>query len=854
MLTLQDCWAKTMPFQSVPTHAKVSGIVAKCIYRRYLSEGDRMLLRKWLHRTDEQVASFIAYLVSLHDIGKVEALFQEKTPEQAERLKRCGMYVDRRNHENVRHERTSNIIMQNIWHSQAQERRAVKTFAEILGAHHQGKCGKEGSPDRDGWREFQGELEFQMRNLFLGETLEIPAVEKGLGAKIQALLLGITILSDWIASGTAFSDAESWILAEHAEKTIAEKAEAFLQESQLGPIPTAWPSTFCGVWPNIPKAGMRPLQAEMERVFHEHKGRYRVILVEAPMGEGKTEAGLYAAVQMMKQWRKDGFYVALPTAATSNQMVGRMRALLQENGVDSAVRLLHSMAWLTDTQITEQMYSEEEQNEIHGWLAPVRRGLLGQYAVGTVDQAMLAATTAKYGVLRLLGLSNKVLVVDEIHSYDVYMMEIIVRLLEWCKALEIPVVMLSATLPPALKGKLLRPYTEQLVPQSYPAITAVTEDGQPIVYPIQRTVKTQTVAVKLVPYLHDPEKIAKLAVEQVEHGGCICVLMNTVKDAQAVYRAIKQQYCGDLMLFHAQFPAKRRTELENLCIKKFGKDKSFRPEQAILVTTQVVEQSLDVDFDGMITAVAPIDLLIQRMGRIFRHEETPRPKELAQPVQWVLVPDAGLEFGANEAIYPSCLLRQTVHLLEQRQTVQIPEDLAELVAKGYDMEATPKEEQEKWLEWEIENGINAGISSLYTLNAPDKSFIPCKSPETMFQDDEQASFLSVKTRLGEPTVRIALLEPALFARVKQCTRKINGTEVAKVAEHELARLVMEQSVSIREKKIQKLKEKSHYCPIKGAILLAGVEIYPAENGVFQCSGESIQFDPELGVIIKEAEA
>lgn len=853
MLTLQDCWAKTTPFQSVLTHAKVSGIVAKCIYRRYISEGDRMLLRKWLHRTDEQVASFIAYLVSLHDIGKIEALFQEKSPEQAIRLKNCNMYVDKRNYENVRHERTSNLIMRNMWLAQAQERRAVKTFAEILGAHHQGKCGKEGSPNRDGWRTLQGELEGQMRNLFLGETLEIPAVEKGLEAKIQALLLGITILSDWIASGKAFADAETWVSTEHAEKTIVEKTEAFLQESQLAPCPEIWASTFCGVWSDIPQVGMRPLQAEMERVFHEHKGRYRVILVEAPMGEGKTEAGLYAAVQMMKEWRKDGFYVALPTAATSNQMVERVRALLQKNSIDSAVRLLHSMAWLSDTESIERIDSEEEQDEIHSWLAPVRRGLLGQYAVGTVDQAMLAATTAKYGVLRLLGLSNKVLVIDEIHSYDVYMMEIIVRLLEWCKALEIPVVMLSATLPPELKEKLLRPYTDQSVPQSYPAITAVTEDGQPKVYPIRRTVKTQTVVVKLVPCLHDPERIAKLAVEQVEHGGCICVLMNTVKDAQAVYQEIKRQYCGDLMLFHAQFPAKRRTELEKRCIKKFGKDKSFRPKQAILVATQVVEQSLDVDFDGMITAVAPIDLLIQRMGRIFRHEETPRPKELAQPVQWVLVPDIGQELGINEKIYPPCLLKQSIYLLEQRQMVRIPEDLAELVAKGYDMEAAPKEVQKKWLEWEIENGINAGTSSLYTLNAPDKSFIPCKSPETMFQDDEQASFLTVKTRLGEPTVRIALLEPELFARVKQCSQIINGTEVAKVAEHDLARLVMEQSVSIRAKIVRSWNEKPRYCPIKGAILLAGVEIYPAEDGVFQCSGGSIRFDPELGVIIKEAE-
>ena len=851
MLTLQECWAKTEPFQSVPTHAMVSGFVSKTVYRHYLSAGDRTMLRNWLHRTDEQVASFIAYLVSLHDIGKLEPLFQEKSPDRLEQLKQCGMYVYTFDGEKVRHEQTSSKIMQRIWHDQEQDRRATKTFSEILGAHHQGKCGKEGRLDFPAWQALQGELEEQMRKHFLRDETQIPVVEKAEVAKIQALLLGITILSDWIASSAAFADAETWVSEDGAERRIEDTAKAFLKKSQLEPISTAWASAFCGVWPNIPQKGMRPLQTEVERIFQKNQERYQVILIEAPMGEGKTEAGLYAAVQMMKQWEKNGFYVALPTAATSNQMVVRMRALLQNNGIDSSVRLLHSMAWLSDAK---EIGTAEDQDEIHRWLAPVRRGLLGQYAVGTIDQAMMAAATAKYGVLRLLGLSNKALVIDEIHSYDVYMMEIIVRLLEWCKALEIPVVMLSATLPPALKKKLLQAYTDELFSQSYPAITAIPENRKPEVYPVVRSVKCQTVSVKLVPFLNNPVKIAELAVKQVAHGGCICVLMNTVRDAQKVYQAIKDRFEGDLMLFHAQFPAKQRTDLENLCIKKFGKDKSSRPKCAILVATQVVEQSLDVDFDGMITAVAPIDLLIQRMGRIFRHEDTPRPKEISAPVQWVLVPDAEQDFGINEIIYPPCLLRQAVHLLERNPIIRIPEDLADLVADGYDMDAAPEEERNQWLEKMIDDGVKAEASTMYQLSAPDKAFTPCSKPGNLFQDDEGKSYLSVKTRLGEPTVRIALLEAELYTKVKQYVHNINGVMVAKVAEHALARLVMEQSVSVREKKIRSFNEKSHYCPIKGAILLAGLEIYPAEKGVFRYSGGSIQFDPELGVIIKEAES
>lgn len=849
MLKLKDCWAKTEPFQSIPTHAMISGQVAQILYSHFLSHSEQELLRQHCHCSDGEAMAFLGYLTSMHDIGKTEGKFQQKKEQMRELLKEQNLLQFVPPVERIRHEKTSCKVVETIWRKRGEDRGAAKLFAQILGAHHQGKTGQEGNCSHPVWCELQDELEKQMREFFQCSTL--PVLDGSPNAPLAALLLGIVILADWIASSECFSDSENWIDDNSADRIIDARMKQFLIASGLLPVHTNWGKEFCAIWPNIPRTGIRPLQEATEKLFSESTGRLRVVLMEAPMGEGKTEAGMYAAIQMMQQWGKDGFYMALPTAATSNQMVGRIREMLGTNDVDCTVRLLHAMAWLSDS--IPPANSEDESTNLSQWLAPSRRALLGQYAVGTVDQAMLAATNVKYGVLRLLGLANKVLIIDEIHSYDVYMTEIILRLLSWCKALDIPVVMLSATLPPALKDKLLSPYNAGTLPQSYPAITAISESGELVVRHIDRTVKQQKIIIRTVPFLTKPDEIASLAAEQASGGGCICVLMNTVKDAQKVYQAVKRIFDGETMLFHAQFPAAQRDRIEKRCVEAFGKDKSRRPKRAILVATQVVEQSLDVDFDAMITAVAPIDLLIQRMGRIFRHNDTPRPSGYKIPLLWLLMPEDGENFGVNECIYPKCLLQQSMHLLKACSCVRIPEDLAQLVAEGYDPALARPEEVEAWLDMMMENSTKASAGQIYLLSPPDKAFSPCAKNDPLFRDDEDDSFLSVKTRLGEPSQRIALLDAGLYQKVRKGSQLMDGREMAVVFDSGLAKAVMEESVSVAKKRVERLLAAPDAHGIRGSGLLAGVEILLAEKGRFECSGGWIAFDPELGVIIKEGE-
>ena len=651
-------------------------------------------------------------------------------------------------------------------------------------------------------------------------------------------------MSDWIASGDLFADAETWFDPEKTWAEAEQKVERFLEDSGLCSPDVDFGREFSEVWPNIPRNGLRGLQEDIEALFAETEELISVVLIEAPMGEGKTEAGIYAALQMARQWKKHGFYVGLPTSATSNQMVGRMREFLALHGLEDTVRLLHSMAWLVDEDLPEMQFDTEEKAYAARWLLPVRRGLLAPYAVGTVDQAMMAVLMVKYGVLRLLGLAQKTLVIDELHSYDVYMSELIERLLEWCKALEIPVVMLSATLPPEKKAQMLSPYMTEELPQDYPAITAITEDGQAVVRKIGRTEKHSVVSVSLCPILQDPEQIARKAVELVQDGGCLCVLLNVVDQAQTVYQALKQMgFDGETLLFHARFPAEWRQEIEVQCIRWFGKDKSHRPKKAILVATQVVEQSLDVDFDAMMTAVAPIDLLLQRVGRVFRHEDTPRPPQFQAPTLCVLTPQDPENY---HDVYPPCLRNQSIHLLQDRTTIRIPDDMPQLVADGYDMTAAPPEELEHWMEQLLDDEEKISASTQYLIRSPGKGFSPMKTPESIqFDDLEQSGFLSAKTRLGPPTKRIVLLEEEAFRQLAERAKKVEGIRILDNLSKNEEKDLLKQSVSIQEKKLEGKQSSTEV--LYGRKRLEGLWVLRGEQKDGTIFYHNMKLDHELGI-------
>ena len=645
---LRIIWAKSDPFKSILSHALDTAAVANVlltegIFNTVLPDLAEWILKDRSPNAQKEIISLNIYLSSIHDIGKITPFFAGKNenltidPElQIEWFRKY--YKDDIKY--FRHEKYSKEVVMRIWQKKERfefERRnnTVKNLAEILGEHHQRKKGEKGRtpeiPDSESkvlWRQQQEIFEDILYEQFHPPKVILNADTGNVSAACM-LMLGIVILSDWLASSRAFASEE---LAENEDinnyyQKIQKRASILVKQSRLSEtnLPKGW--LFTDVWTNISREKMRSLQTTSERLMLKEE-KPLLMIIEAPMGEGKTEAGAYAAFCMGKYYGKKGFYVALPTSATANQMHGRMENLVKQLFHNKEVRLLHSLAWLIDETTKEkQEFISEDKRYAQEWTTPLRRGLLEGYSVGTIDQVLMSALYVKYGVLRLLGMQNKVLILDEVHAYDAYMQDILLKMLMWCKSMKIPVVMLSATLATETKETILEVYDVNFQKeQEYPAITAVYQNGQYQVTQIPKVASEKDIVIHLKESMNDIEAICDLSLKTVQNGGCLCVLTNTVKKAQKLYSLIKEKKTEgtQLYLFHAAFSVKQKNKIEKKVVQLFGTDKSYRPQSAIVIATQVVEQSLDVDFDFMITDIAPIDLLLQRFGRVFRHKETDR--------------------------------------------------------------------------------------------------------------------------------------------------------------------------------------------------------------------------------------
>ena len=849
----QLAFGKSEPYIPLSQHMMSAGACAVAYLRAKSSKGILEMLGQWMNLDENGVVLTVAYLFALHDIGKAHPSFQYSNDEIRQKWEARGCDIQKYYPcKGFRHECRSRIVVQKLWKEGAFPPKTARLFASVLRLHHQGKAdSNEGKEPDPMWWEIVQELEARIRSVFPPEQIKTEV--KNCDA-LGAVLTGLLVLCDWVASSKCFGTCDAATDDAFCNWAIQRAEETLQAYGLISDLEDAFPYgvSFDEFWKAIPREQMRPVQIACEKMEYRKSA---LTIIEAPPGEGKTEAALYAAGRLCKAWKKHGIYMALPTAATSNQMVDRVRRLMDSQQMGK-VRLLHGTAWMMEDFVEETATSLEADDAADAakWLLPLRRAMLSENAVGTVDQAMSAALRIKYGLLRVLGLANKVLIIDEIHAYDAYMSRIITRLLQWCRKLEIPVILLSATMHRSQRLDYIscfsdHPGTKDELSPAYPLITQVDREGNVYQHPVAGAFMHTSCGYQKLPLLNDIEGLAHHVLERTQHGGCFCVMMNTVKRAQAVYRALQNMGETCVMLFHAKYRMRRRMEIERMCLKLFSRG-GERPKRMILVCTQVVEQSLDLDFDGMICDLAPVDLLIQRAGRIHRHCENFRPKGMETPLLEIIVPDetASSEpeqlYGVLSAVYAVFELYNTETWLGNGQVVRVPEDVRSVVETVY--ENFDDTHRNIYVMKQVNNSISQVAADGVLLRSPKaESFfgqIPSSCHFEVMDASERPMFASgAKTREGEESLQVAFL-PADFdctGTDRELARKI-WLESASVP------LTFPRSMSMIENKVQKnFKEKKSFNNKGiGGCVIAQLEA----DGSYTVRGKRFLVNDELGIL------
>lgn len=664
-LPLEQCLAKTYtaadgtvePGISVFDHCCIVGEVA-----RKLIEIFPLFLR------DVYFPSGAAYLASVHDTGKVSPTMQEK-------LRRAIKHYAWNSLPELTDATIADPSLEKRWGGHATISQAAldslspgKHIAAIAGKHHgftsQGAYTAimpvfGGIP----WHERRIELVQKLAGHFAEQW---PCVHSETKADVLA---GLTTVADWIGSGSCFEP----LMLPWQERVDAAVAGAGFVTPHI-----KQELSFVDIFGNTPY----PVQ---EQLYTACTGP-GVYMLEAPMGVGKTEAALYAAYLLLARSQATGLYFALPTRLTSNKIHERVQPFLEKiltpDSPHRQALLLHGNAHLQETEMGEEGAPGQS------WFNSLKRSLLAPFGVGTLDQALLAALPdVKHSFVRSFGLLGKVVILDEVHTYDTYTGVILDKLVDKLCQLSCSVIILSATITQKRRQSLLGAKPEQ---QEYPLISAVPEHGVLCEYPVP-PLPENTVLLNQCQKMTDA---FEESFERAAQGQQVLWIENTVAEAQEVYKHLASAADGEnigIGLIHSRFLHKDRAMHEAEWINCYGKDAGEKRQQQgrILVGTQVLEQSLDIDADFLVTRLCPMDMLLQRLGRLWRHSVTARPPK-AQREAWILVPAEndnsllGLNaFGNSGRIYEPYVLYRTFEALSGLNSVHLPGDIRPLIEATY---------------------------------------------------------------------------------------------------------------------------------------------------------------------------
>lgn len=696
------------------------------LYNNWLSEGVRKFLINSFH-SEEQLHRFIKFLGFIHDIGKATPAFQKKKSYDSDSemdihlinmLENKGFtglgeaYLS--DPGKSPHTIAGEAILEYLGCSEA--------IGAIISGHHGKPVSKSNDPkdqlctytanywqdDTDmnvqqPWKDVQREL--MEYGLEVSGYLKVSELPQQIDQTSAILLEGLLIMADWLSS-SEFIDNQRNIplfplisLDEGLEDIDIGKRYVCAMNNWV--LDEAWiPEKIDDVneiykdyWGFEPRPVQKKISEELNKLNNPG-----IEIIEAPMGIGKTEAALVAAQQLAYKTGRDGVYIGLPTQATTNAMFERVNDWLKviaDNQEDNiSIKLMHGKARFNKVYSSlpnAENIDDDGAVTVNSWFSG-KKSILTRFMVGTIDNFLLLGLKQKHLFLRHLGFSGKVVIIDEVHAYDTYMDSYLYKSIEWLGAYHVPLIVLSATIPIEKRSKLVKSYLKGMNSNYKKLLQAPDNWDRTVAYPLltmtdgskikqvsdfdNQSIRKQTVTINLINM--DDVDLVNLILMKIENGGIVGIIVNTVRRAQSLAYTFSK-FGVSFMVLHSAFLASDRSRIEDELQSKLGKH-GDRPEKMVVIGTQVLEQSLDIDFDILFTDIAPMDLILQRIGRLHRHDRE-RPEKLKLPQTYIMGIEGDSYGAANEKIYSKYLLKKTATFLPTK--VLIPTDISILVQKVY---------------------------------------------------------------------------------------------------------------------------------------------------------------------------
>ncbi len=771
--------------------------VAACAQMLLLKRSD--LLEKLTRLSgfaENQIINWLTFLYAIHDVGKFGDGFQGQQPELQKLLQdRTSNISQTVRHDTVGYELLRTHLSGWLGRSDLNQRGGshIRLWVSAVAGHH-------GRPPRndansalllrdhfpsavlEAVRTFVSEI----ATLLLPDGCPIPQSGQGLNEKykqVSWLVAGLAVAADWLGSNTLWFPFVSAQMnpANYWHTTALPQTKKAVIESGLS---GAQPAAFQGITDLFDYID-QPTHLQAWAATAPLTEKPQLFILEELTGSGKTEAALALAARLMQAGQGNGVYIALPTMATADGMFNRLRTKKRYMRIfaddNASLVLAHSAARLKlaleEANRRDSTYGASEtetaSRQCTAWLSDNRKkALLADFGVGTIDQALLAILSAKHQSLRLLGLSSKILIIDEVHACDAYMGELLKILLYFHAAMGGSTILLSATLPKSQREGYISAFASGMdcslpIPYetAYPLASHFSANGL-IEQPIHaRSEVSRSVRVKP---LSDETSAHEYIKKAVNYGRCVVWIRNTVIDAVTAWRKWQKDLPdNDAVLFHARFALVDRLRIGKNIENDFG-DKSGNASRKgrVVFATQVVEQSLDVDFDDMITDLAPIDLIIQRAGRLQRHtrdtygNRVKGKDERGGVCLAVLMPEPVKNAKSNwysqlfpkaKKIYPDHgKLWLTAYWLDENKGFQLPEQARDMIESVYDGMA--ESIIPEGLSKAVLNADGARLGEQAMADFNSLNFDAGYDPTGInWKDDDNAP-----TRLGEKTVRVRL--------------------------------------------------------------------------------------------------